>query len=79
MTDVQRAEAATDEGLHARFAQLEAEHRATLARRPSVPLGGAEYVAIQRALGALEVEMNLISGILAERAGRGHVAVRGRD
>ena len=79
MTDVQRAEAATDEGLHARFAQLEAEHRATLARRPSVPLGSEEYVAIQRALGALEVEMNLISGILAERAGRGHVAVRGRD
>ncbi len=79
MTDVQRAEAATDEGLHARFAELEAEQRATLARRPTVPLGGEEYIAIQRALGALEVEMNLISGVLAERAGRGHIAVRGRD
>jgi hypothetical protein len=79
MTDVRGAEAATDEGLRTRFAQLEAEHRGTLARRPTVPLGSEEYVAIQRALGALEVEMNLISGILAERAGRGHVAVRGRD
>jgi hypothetical protein len=78
VTDVRRAEGAPDEGLHARFAQLEAEHRATLARRPAVPLGSEEYVAIQRALGVLEVEMNLISGILAERAGRGHVAVRGR-
>ncbi len=76
MTDATRA---SDDALRMRFADLERRHTAALAQRSRVALGSDDYVSIQKALAAMEVEMNLISGVLAERAGRGHVAVRGRE
>ena len=69
----------SDDELRARLAELQTEHRAVIARRPTVPLGSEEYVEVQKHLAGIEVRMNEISGILAERAGRGFIAIRGRD
>ena len=71
--------ALSDDELRRRFASLQEEHRAAFARRSATRLGSDEFIAAQRAVAGVEVRMNEISGILAERAGRGHVAVPGRD
>ena len=79
MSEVTDVAALSDDELRRRFATLQEEHRAALARRSGTRLGSEEFIAAQRAVAGVEVRMNEISGILAERAGRGHVAVAGRD
>ena len=71
--------ALSDEELRSRYAELQSQHRDAIARRADTRLGSEEFIAAQKEVSELEVGMNEISGILAERAGRGYVAVPGRS